>query len=106
MPRFLAIAAGLGGAITQGRPIGFSLSFWSTFLALSRSFSFVHALTFGLTLVVAFGVVPPAFTFVILISPSSIVGGSGVVGHGRFGRGIDQFLDLEFRVAFKTFVCE
>ncbi len=54
----------------------------------------------------AFGVVPPAFTFVILVSPSSIVGGGGVVGHSRFSRGIDKFLDLEFRVALKTFVGE
>jgi hypothetical protein len=106
VPRFLAIAAGLGGSIAQGRPIGFSLSFWSAFLALSRPFAFVHSLTFGPTLVVAFGVVPPAFTFVILISPPSVIGGGGVVGHGRLGRGIDQFLDLEFRVTLETFVCE
>ncbi len=94
MPRFLAIAGGLGGAIAQGMPIGFYLSFLSAFLALSRPFSFVHALTFGPTLVVAVGVVPPAFTYFILVSPSLIVGVGGVVGHGRFGRGIDQFLDF------------
>ena len=103
---FLAIAAGLGGAIAQGRSIGFSLAFWSAFLALSRPFAFVHALAIGSTVVVTFGVVPPAFTFAICVPSSSIVGGSGVVGHGRLGRGIDQFLDLEFRVTLETFMCE
>jgi hypothetical protein len=104
--RFVAITAGLSGAIAQGRPIGFSLAFLLTFLALSGPFSFVHAVTFGPTVVVAFGVVSPAFTFFFLVSPSSIVGGGEVVGHSRFCRRIDQLLDLEFRVTLKTFVCE
>ena len=46
------------------------------------------------------------FAFLILVSPPSVIGGGGVVGHGRLGREIDQFLDLEFRVTLKTFVCE
>ena len=84
--RFLAIAAGLGGAIAQGRSIGFSLAFWSAFLALSRAFAFVHALAIGSTVVVTFGVVSSAFTFVTFVSPSAVVGRGEVVGDGRFCR--------------------
>ena len=47
-----------------------------------------------------------AFTFFTFVSPPTIIGRRGVVGHGRLGRGIDQFLDLEFWVTLETFMCE
>ena len=104
--RFVAIAAGISGAITQGRLIGLAFAFLSTFIAFARPFAFVHSLSFLAALVVAFGVIPPSFTFFIVVSSSSIVGRGGVVGHGRFGRRIDQLFDLEFRVTLETFVGE
>ena len=84
--RFLAIAAGLSGAVTQGRPVGFSLSFLAAFLALSCPFSLGQALAFRVTLVVAFGFLSSAFTLVTFVSPSAVVGRGKVVGDGRFCR--------------------
>jgi hypothetical protein len=106
--RLVAIAADLSGAIAQGRPVGFfSLAFLSTFIAFACPFPFVRALSFFTALVGTFGVVPPAFAFfIIVVSPPSIVGCGGAVGHCRFGRRVDQLLDLEFRVPLETFVGE
>ena len=102
---FVTVTAGFGSAISEGRSIGFALAFRSTFVA----FAF-----FGMGLVSGrrrSAVACPfslstTFAFLILVSPPSVIGGGGVVGHGRLGRGIDQFLDLEFRVTLETFMCE
>ncbi len=52
------------------------------------------------------GGVPSAFTFFTFVSPPTIIGRGGVVGHGRFGRRINQLLDLKFQVTLETFMGE
>jgi hypothetical protein len=52
------------------------------------------------------GGVPSAFTFFTFVSPPTIIGRGGVVGHGRFGQRISQLLDLKFRVTLETFMGE
>jgi hypothetical protein len=105
MARFPTVAAGFGMAIVGGRFGGFAFPFWVALVAFAFPGAWGVSVPFCATLMGPFSF-PTALALFVVVSPLSVIGDSRVVRDSDFGRGVNEFLYLELRVALETFVGE